>query len=148
MTIEETIDVSALGIVLLNALREEMPLWSASVVEQRGGDPELGNAAGKRAYQALEPELRSLLAADIDAQRGTPLSILRRAVEWPTAVLRDAGTPPVTRDPDDEARFPADVYALTPAAFSDFGEASGDAGLRWSVGKAFEHKRRHQRPAE
>lgn len=142
----ETIDVSALGIVLLDALCEEMPLWSASVVEQRGGDPVLGAEAGRRAYQALEPELRSLLTADIDAQRGTPLSILRRAVEWPTAVLHAADTPPVKRDPDDEARFPADVYALTPGAFSDFGEASGEAGLRWSVGKAFEHKRRHQTP--
>jgi hypothetical protein len=144
---EETIDVSALGIVLLDALREEMPRWSASVVEQRGGDPVAGQEAGKRAYQALEPELRSLLMADIDAQRGTPLSILRRAVEWPTAVLQHANIAPVMRDLDDEARFPADVYALTPAAFSDFGEASGEAGLRWSVGKAFEHKRRHQSSA-
>jgi hypothetical protein len=144
--VSETIDVSALGIVLLEALQTEMPLWSASVVAQRGGDPVLGAEAGKRAYQALEPELRSLLTADIDAQRGTPLSILRRAVEWPTAVLRSAGVAPVMRDLDDEARFPDDVYALTPGAFSDFGETSGEAGLRWSVAKAFEHKRRHLAP--
>jgi hypothetical protein len=144
LPVDETIDVSALGIILLAALSDEIPKWSASVVEQRGGDPAKGSEAGKRAYEALEPELRNLLTADIDAQRGTPLSILRRAVEWPTAVLSAAGAVPITRDPDDEARFPDDVYGLTPAAFSDFGEASGDAGLRWSVGKAFEHKRRHQ----
>jgi hypothetical protein len=144
---DETIDVRALGIVLLDALRGEMPKWSASVVEQRGGDPVLGNKAGMRAYESLEGELRTLLNADIDEQRGTPLSILRRAVAWPTEVLRSAGVAPVMRDQDDEARFPDDVYALTPAAFSDFGEASGEAGLRWSVGKAFEHKRRHQNSA-
>jgi hypothetical protein len=144
VTNEESIDVRALGTTLLAALREEMPHWSATVVAERGGDPVLGHSAGMRAYEALEPELRALLNADIDAQRGTPLSILRRAVEWPTEVLRAAGIETVVRDSDDETRFPADVYGLTPAAFSDFGEASGDAGLRWSVGKAFEHKRRHQ----
>ena len=145
MSESEVVDVRALGIALLDALRTEMPQWAASVVEQRGGDPVAGSRAGLRAYESLEQELRDLLTVDIDAQRGTPLSILRRAVAWPTEVLRSAGIAAVSRDPDDEARFPDDVYALTPAAFSDFGEVSGDAGLRWSVGKAFEHKRRHQR---
>lgn len=145
MSESEVVDVGALGIALLEALRVEMPLWACSVVEQRGGDPVTGRQVGMRAYESLEQELRDLLTADIDAQRGTPLSILRRAVVWPTEVLRAAGIAAVSRDPDDEARFPDDVYALTPAAFSDFGEVSGDAGLRWSVGKAFEHKRRHQR---
>lgn len=143
MSEPEAVDVRALGIALLDALRTEMPEWAATVVAQRGGDHSAGRAAGMRAYESLEPELRALLMADIDEQRGTPLSILRRAVAWPTEVLAAVGIPAVLRDPDDAARFPDDVYALTPAAFSDFGEASGDAGLRWSVGKAFEHKRRH-----
>lgn len=139
------IDVSALGMTLLESLQADMPEWAASVVAQRGGDPVGGRYAGMRAYESLAVELRALLSADIDAQRGTPLSILRRAVAWPTEVLRVAGLAPVPRDPVDAARFPDDVYGLTPAAFSDFGEATGDAGLRWSVAKAFEHKRRHQR---
>ena len=139
------IDVSALGMTLLESLQADMPEWAASVVAQRGGDPVGGRYAGMRAYESLAVELRALLSADIDAQRGTPLSILRRAVAWPSEVLRVAGLAPVPRDPDDAARFPDDVYGLTPAAFSDFGEATGDAGLRWSVAKAFEHKRRHQR---
>lgn len=117
------------------------------VVVARGGEAlaGAGRAAGEAATAALMPRLNELLLADINDQRGTPLSIVREAVAWPTAVLANFGVEPVARDPYDAEMFPNDPYGLSPAAFSDLGDIVADAGLRWSVGKAFEHKRRHQR---
>ena len=81
---------------------------------------------------------------DIDDQRGTPLTILRNAVRFPTDVLRRAGVAPVVRDPYAVQAFPDDVYGLTPATWADIHEDLADPGLRWSVAKAFEHRRRHR----
>ena len=110
----------------------------------RGGEAlrEEGRKIGALGWSRDAPALRSLLDTDIDLQRQTPLQLLRGAARWPTQVLQIAGTLTLDRDGDSSTRFPTDVYDLTPAAFSDFGDAVAEAGLRWSVGKAFEHKRR------
>jgi len=85
-----------------------------------------------------------LLDADIDEQVSTPLAILRSlAVRYPTAVLRDAGVPPVQRDEFVEEVFPEDTYDLAPAAFTDLDPDLGDVAIAWGAAKAFEHKRRH-----
>jgi hypothetical protein len=90
------------------------------------------------------PRVRSLLAADIDEQVTTPLAILRSvAVRYPTAVLREAGVPPVHRDEFVEEVFPEDAYDLAPAAFTDLDPDLGDVAIAWGAAKAFEHKRRH-----
>ncbi len=112
-------------------------------------NPELSNAtvtsdAGEAARLAVMGPLRALLALDIDDQRGTPLTILRNAVRFPTDVLRRAGVAPVVRDPYAVQAFPDDVYGLTPATWADIHEDLADPGLRWSVAKAFEHRRRHR----
>ena len=92
--------------------------------------------AGARARSELMPELRALLGSDVDAQRQSPLSLLRTAVRYPTSVLRAAGVPPVQRDEFAERAFPADVYDLAPAAFADLDPDLAEVGLVWGAAKA------------
>ena len=99
--------------------------------------------APARATAELMPRIRDLLAKDIDEQRTTPLSLLREAVSFPTAVLRAAGVAAVERDGNDRAMFPDDDYGLTPASFADFGEEVSAAGIGWGAAKAWTHKSRH-----
>lgn len=92
--------------------------------------------AGARARDEIGPQVRALLAADVDAQATGPLALLRRAVPYPTAVLAEAGVPPVVRDAFAEQAFPDDVYGLAVAAFADLDPALHDAGLVWGAAKA------------
>ena len=100
--------------------------------------------AGRQAVAEVGPQVRALLAADIDDQHTTPLSLVRGAVRFPTAVLEAAGVPPVRRDEQQERLFPDDVYDLAPATFADVDPALADVGLVWGAAKAFEHLQRHK----
>lgn len=103
-------------------------------------------AAGERARADLIPELRALLAADVDAQRANPLAIVRRAVPYATAVLRDAGVPPIERDAHAQHLFPDDDYDITPATFGDLAPSVHEPGLVWGAAKAhvlLARRRRH-----
>jgi hypothetical protein len=100
--------------------------------------------AGRQAAAEVGPAVRELLAADIDDQRTTPLSLLRGAVRYPTAVLEAVGVPPVRRDEPQERLFPDDVYDLAPATFADVDPALAEVGLAWGAAKAFEHLQRHK----
>ncbi len=101
--------------------------------------------AGREAQVETGNAVRALLAADIDEQRTTPLTLLRQAVKYPTAVLREAGVPPVERDRFAEAAFPDDIYDLSAATWSDIDPALTELGITWGAAKAFEHKRRRRR---
>ncbi len=118
-----------------------MTAWSGAVPADVAGSAE---QAGARAAAEVAPEVRALLARDIDEQETTPLALLRSAVRYPTEVLRQAGVPPVERDPFAEASFPDDDYDLSPASFSDLDPGLGEVAIRWGAAKAFEHKRRHR----
>lgn len=120
----------------VRARAEQAGAWSASLEEQ-------AQAVAEEAHTGVMADLRALLAADIDDQRTTPLSILRAAVPAATAVLAAAGVAPVERDPHQRDRFPDDAYDLTPAAFADLGDRVGQAGITWGAAKAFAHKQRH-----
>jgi hypothetical protein len=100
--------------------------------------------AGRDAVADVGPRVRELLAADIDEQRTTPLSIVRGAVRYPTAVLRAAGVPAVQRDEQQERLFPDDIYDLAPATFADVDPALAEVGMAWGAAKAFEHLQRHK----
>jgi hypothetical protein len=102
--------------------------------------------AGRRAAGEVGREVRDLLALDIDAQRMTPLSLLRGAVRYPTAVLKRAGVPPVVRDEAQERLFPDDEYDLAPANFADVSPDLADVGLAWGAAKAFTHRQRRREP--
>jgi hypothetical protein len=113
--------------------------------ERGAGSPALVAAenAANEATAALVPRLEALLRADIDDQRGNPLGILRDAVGFVTAVLRDASIAAVDRDAQARSLHPDDAYDVTPGAFADFGVAAQQAGLEWGAAKAFVHLRRH-----
>jgi hypothetical protein len=105
---------------------------------------DMARDAGVRARDEIGPQVRELLARDIDEQRGNPLALVRRAVRFPTAVLRDVGVPPVARDAQAEAHFPDDVYDLTPASFADLDPSLHEPGLLWGAAKAHVHLRRRR----
>jgi len=137
---------------LANAIEAAIPDWVDRCVDQRyrsafGAPPAAvtadARAAGQAALADVAPRVRALLAADIDAQVTTPLSLLRDAVRYPTAVLAAARVPPVARGRFEQERFPEDVYDLTPGTFGDFGPRVADAAIAWGAAKAWLHRRRH-----
>ena len=134
--------------LLAEGIRRALPQWVVSAVEARlpGIGPETrkaAEAAGSAAAADIGGEVARLLAADIDDQRENPLSVLRRAVRYPTEVLNAVGASPVERDDFAIDRFPDDVYDLTPASFSDIHPDLQAPGLTWGAAKAFVHRRRH-----
>lgn len=143
-------ELRAYGAALADAVDEVLEGWVVASVErvmrawQGGAPPEpavVAHAveAGRAAREEVVPELRALLALDVDEQRTNPLTLLRRAVRYPTAVLREAGVPPVVRDDFAERSFPDDDYGLTPAAFADVDPALHEPGLVWGAAKARVH---------
>ena len=100
--------------------------------------------AGAEATAQIAPQVRDLLALDIDEQRVGPLELVRSAVRWPTAVLRAAGIPEVVRDESARSMFPEDVYDLTPGSFRDIDPALHEPGLVWGAAKAHVHLSRRR----
>lgn len=92
--------------------------------------------AGRRAAAEIGPEVRSLLALDVDDQAANPLALVRRAVVHPTAILEAAGVPPIERDEFAERAFPDDRYGLSPASFAELDESLRELGLIWGAAKA------------
>ncbi|HEX2048796.1 MAG TPA: hypothetical protein VHF27_13600 [Acidimicrobiales bacterium] len=133
---------------LADAIVAALPGWVERCVASRLAGPdravsEAAREAGRRAAAEVGPEVRALLAADIDDQRTTPLALLRAAVRYPTQVLRAAGVPPVERDPIQARLFPGDLYDLSPANFADVDPALAEPGIVWGAAKALAHRRRH-----
>jgi hypothetical protein len=106
------------------------------------------HAAGLRAQREVATHLPPLLGADVDAQRSTPLEVVRAAVAFPTQVLRDAHVSPRPRDRFAVERFPDDPYGLTPASLPAMDPALGDLAIAWGAAKAMAHRRRHGPPQE
>jgi hypothetical protein len=131
---------------LADAIVVALPRWVERTVEDRYrallGEPPpavvtaAAARAGRTVVADLEPDLRTLLATDVDEQRSNPLAIVRRAVPAVTTVLRDAGVPPVDRDPDAQRLFPDDDYDVAPAAFADLDPSVHEPGLVWGAAKA------------
>jgi hypothetical protein len=145
-------DLDSIADELASAVEAAVPGWVERCVVTvltawQGGprpdDLEAAGEAGREAAADVGARLRALLAADIDEQRSTPLTLLRDAVRYPTEVLRRAGVPPVEREAYEEEVFPDDIYGLTPATFSDIDAALVEPAIRWGAAKAFLHKRRH-----
>lgn len=130
---------------LAHALGEVMEQWLVRCVvetaERHLGEcpPQLADEAGRMAAASAPRvmiEVRALLDTDVDQQRGTPLTVLRSSVSYPTEVLRAAGVPPAPRDEFDERAFPSDVYRLGPAHWSDVDESLQEPGIAWGAWKA------------
>ncbi len=137
---------------LADAIEAALPSWVERSVARRLADAgrpvetDVAAAAadaGRQAADEVGPAVRRLLEADIDEQATTPLSLLRGAVRFPTAVLRGAGVPEVVRDEYHPALLPDDVYDLAPATFADVDPSLAEPGLAWGAAKAFTHIQRH-----
>ena len=145
-------ELAGYGAALAEAICARLPTWVVDSVERvmtawAGQVPpdvaEAAEAAGRAALSDIGEAVRALLASDVDAQRTTPLSLLRQAVRYPTSVLSAAGVPPVDRDRFAESAFPDDRYDLTPASIADFSPDLAELGISWGAAKAFVHRRRH-----
>lgn len=152
---EPDANLAQCGAELATAVEAALPGWVERRVAERvqqftsmpAPDDLLAaaRAAGERARDEVGAELRRALLADVDAQLVNPLAIVRRAVAYPTAVLRAAGVPEVVRDEFEERAFPDDVYALSPASFADVDPSLHEPGLVWGAAKAHAHLARHRR---
>lgn len=142
------------GEKLATAIEAALPGWVTASVSRlltawRGSLDERAMAAaadaGRRAAAEVGADVRALLLADVDEQRETPLTLLRAATRYPTAVLRAAGVPPVEREAYRAQAFPDDVYDLAPATWADVSPELTGPGLAWGAWKATAHKARHAR---
>ncbi len=142
---------------LADAVDAALPGWVMRSVERvlraqdRVLDGDVAAAAadaGRRAAAEVGGAVRRLVAADVDAQTTTPLSLLRGAVRYPTEVLRAAGATPVRRDDFAVRNFPDDDYDLSPASFADLDSSVQDPGIAWGAAKAhiILRRRRSTRP--
>jgi hypothetical protein len=138
---------------LAHGVAEHLPAWVVRCVETRmtewAGDvpPDVRAAAeraGEQARDEVGEQVAEALDRDVDDQPNPPLSVLRRAVHFPTSVLADAGVPPVVRDEIDERLLPDDIYALAPATFADIHPSLHEPGLSWGAAKAFVHLARRR----
>lgn len=143
---ELTAQFGEAGVQLADAIVRALPIWVQCCVSRfiDGIDDVVVSNAGIEAVATVEGPLRDLLSAPIDAQRSTPLTVVRTAVAFPTSVLARAGVAAVDRDPFDARAFPDDVYGIAPATWADLGDEVAEAGMRWSVNKAFLHRRLHR----
>ncbi len=107
--------------------------WGGPVPEAVVADAE---RAGGQARAEIGARVRDLLERDVDDQPTGPLALLRRAVTYPTEVLRRAGVPPVARDRFAEEAFPEDLYDLSPASFAELDPDLAELGLVWGAAKA------------
>lgn len=139
-----------LAMELADAIEASIEPWIRRAVATRSAqaaiavDADLLDSEIEAAVSTVGAEIRELLNADVDQQRSNPLSILRAAVRYPTAVLAAAGVPPVRRADFETQRFPDDVYNLSPAAFDDVDPALREPGIVWGAAKAHVHMARHR----
>ena len=64
-----------------------------------------------------------------------------------TAVLADAGVPPVERDEYDERAFPDDLYGIVPKSLGDLGDPDlAPMLMAWGLGKSTVLRARVPRP--
>src|SRR5436190_2044345 len=91
--------------------------WAATAAATAACVAVAARQAGAEARRTVGLDLRRLLALDFDDQATTPLSIVRGAVRYPTAVLREASVPEVQRDEFRVRAFPDDRYDLVPATW-------------------------------
>ncbi|MBX7070549.1 MAG: hypothetical protein K1X38_14265 [Microthrixaceae bacterium] len=130
---------------LVSAVEAAVAPWvEAAVVRFTGVLDERARHVAAVATREVTEELRDLLSLDIEAQRTTPLAVLRAAARYPTEVLAAAGVPPVQRDAFDQQANPDDLYGVAAATWADFGEEVGAAGIAWGAAKAHLHLRRHR----
>jgi hypothetical protein len=123
----------AIGPWVERSVARIMVAWAGEEPEAVADD---ARRAAAQATTEVGAEVRRLLALDAERQPTNPLSVLRAAVRYPTAVLQRAGVPPVVRDEFRERAFPDDSYDLAPATWKDVDDALHEPGIIWGAWKA------------
>lgn len=158
--------LAALGMLLADEAAAAVPTWTRAAVGRvldawlaagRSLGPEAGSVdevleraevAGHESAAAVADGLRTLAMLDVDAQRTTPLEVVRRAVvPGPTTVLAGAGVAPLQRDRFVAERFPDDAYGLTPPSLAALSPDLAELAIAWGAAKAAAHRARHRGPA-
>ncbi|HLX87870.1 MAG TPA: hypothetical protein VKR22_05395 [Acidimicrobiales bacterium] len=98
---------------------------------------------GRQAAADVGAALRELARSDVDAMRTTPLAVVRSTVSVPTAVLAEAGVPPIERDRFATDRFPDDDYGIVPGSLAVLDPELGPLSIAWGAAKAAAHRARH-----
>ncbi len=135
---------------LATGVEEALPRWvAASVARRLGGEvpqqfEDSVTKAGAAAAADVGRRVRELLELDIDEQWTTPLTLIRSAITYPTAILVEAEAPVVARDEQARRFHPDDIYDLTPASFAELGPEIHQLGLSWGAAKAHVHLRRRR----
>jgi hypothetical protein len=128
-------------------VRDELDAWGGlGPGAEREAVLRRGAEAGRAAAAAVGPRLLDLVRRDVDDQATTPLSIVRGALSYPTAVLDDAGAPARRRDPFAAEHFPDDRYDLVPSSLAAVDPSLLDLAVTWGAAKAMAHRRRHGAP--
>jgi hypothetical protein len=137
------------GAAIVAGVERQVPGWARAQVERlldawgRGPADACVRAeaqsaeAGAAAARRIVAELRALFAVDPAQQQATPLEVVRTAYREPTAVLAEAGVPPIVRDEFDERAWPDDIYGLVPRTLGDLGDPElAPLHLAWGMAKA------------
>jgi hypothetical protein len=137
------------GAAIVAGVEAQLPAWTRAQVDRilgawgrapadvRARAEAQSAVAGDAAARRVVAQLRELFAVDPERQRGTPLEIVRTAYREPTAVLAEAGVPPVVRVEFDERAWPDDVYGLVPRTLGDLGDPDlAPLHLAWGMAKA------------
>lgn len=138
------------GRALAQAVAAALPTWIEDAMARRLARPwpdgieDRVDRAGTEAADQIGATLDELLALDLDQQWTNPLTVIRTAARYPSAILADLGVPPVDRDGQAAAIDPDDHYDLTPAAFADFGPEVHELGIQWGAAKAHLHLQRRR----
>lgn len=83
---------------------------------------------------AATDELAASLQRDLQSE--APLELVRRATEPVTAVLRERGVAPVSRDARSQELHPDDLYDLYPATSRNLGEDVWRVHMQWGLERA------------
>ncbi len=109
-----------IGLSLVDAVADALGPWLVVMLAGSPGEPDNGHEAIERAVQAVRVGLHDLVVTDVDAQRTTPLTIVRGA-------LLPFGDP-----------------LPPPAALGELSEEAGEAGIMWGAAKAHLHLSRRR----
>ena len=94
------------------------------------------------------PQVRALLLTDIDAQRTSPLAVVRDAVRYPTEVLGGPACRRWCATSSPSASSPTTSTTSSPATFADLDPALHEPGLTWGAAKAHVHLARRRREGQ
>jgi hypothetical protein len=152
--VSDLIDPTPYGISLTDAVGAAMPNFVNRVITARlaacAERPDTAEFSatlaelGETMSASVDRALRIFLSSDVDTQRTTPLTIIRRHMTPVTELLQQVECAHAVRDPFDVSAFPDDHFAIGPHAWADFGDEVHEAGLRWGAAKAMAHRQRHR----